>query len=773
MKQIYYAWKTLLHQRGASAVKVISVGIGLGMAALLLASVAYMWSFDRHFPDNDRLYQLWMEWNFDGKTTGPSLRCVGKVAGSVMDGMSDVVEYAATGRDTRQEVYVGNMMHESNTFYADSLIFKTLGVEVLRGDAVRELAQPDVAFVSDRMAQRLFGDDDPVGKHVTIGEIDISVHGVFKSIPENSTVRADVVVSLPTYWTRGIMNYAWEGGDSWLEYVRLRKGADVTAEELTRRITDMYHTHAPDRDGLTRRVIARPISETLFENDSTLRVMNVVMTVLALVLIAITVLNYVLISLASLSRRAKAIGVQKCCGAGRGNITGIFLYETLMVIGAGILLMALLVWLLQDFVETALQNTLPTLLAPERLWIIAVVVGLLAVVGGVVPAYIFSRIPVTHVFRRFTDHRRGWKKALLAVQFAGVAFVCSLLCVVSEQYRHVLNMDLGYNPKNVAVGYHDFESYDDGDVVRDYYRNLPMVEQVATSWGTPVWGYSGMVIPDESGQYRFSTRYDCWDSEYADMMGFTLLRGRYPKDKDETVVNQTFAEHMGWGESDAIGRVIKGEGGTMTVTGILRDFTICDCFANGREEFMMVYQPRANSCFHLRLKEPFASSLEALNDRVGNDYPGERIEFRSMERMIEEQYSAVRLFRDLALIASVTILFISLMGLIGYVGNEIQRRSREIAVRKINGAESRMITGMLTGDVMCVAVPAVLAGMAVAAIIGTMTLDTVFRTDALSGSLWIWYLIPAIVILAIIAICVGIQSYHIANENPVVSLRSE
>ena len=167
MKQIYYAWKTLLHQRGASAIKVVSVGIGLGMAALLLASVAYTRSFDRHFPDSDRLYQLWMEWGFDGNTTIPSLRCVGKIAGGVLDAMPDVVEYAATARDTRNSVFVGDVMHESNTLYADSLIFKTLGTEVLRGDAVKELAQPDAVFVSDAMARRLFGDDDPVGKRVT------------------------------------------------------------------------------------------------------------------------------------------------------------------------------------------------------------------------------------------------------------------------------------------------------------------------------------------------------------------------------------------------------------------------------------------------------------------------------------------------------------------------------------------------------------------------------------------------------------------------------
>ena len=774
MKHIYYAWRTLLHSRGASVVKVVSVGIGLGMATLLLACVAYTYSFDRCFKDYDRLYQLWMVWEFDGQKYPPGQRCVGKLAEGALTGLPDVVEAAASGFPSRTEVQVGNAYHDVYVFYTDSLVFNTLGVDMISGDPVREMAQPDAAFVSDKMAARMFGDTtDPIGKRFKMNGFDLSVRGVYKAIPDNSTLPADIMVALPTLSSRGYMNHdSWEGGDSWYQYVRIRPDVEITPEQLSGRLTEMYLSHAPDRDGLSRQIMALPITESRMAQDSGRSTMVVVMWALAVVLICITVLNYVLISLASLANRAKGVGVQKCCGAGRGSVFVLFIYETVIILVGAALLMALMIWFFRDFIETTLEIPLSTMLAPERLWIVAAVAALLVCVGGVLPAIVFSRIPVTHVFRRFTDRRSGWKKTLLAVQFAGVAMILSLLCVVNVQYYHVLDSAPGYNPERVAFGWHWAGSAEEQESLVDYYSRLPMVEAVATSQGNPVNGYSGEAVLDESGRMRFSTRYDGWDRDYAAMMGFSLLHGRYPSEDGEVAVNQSFVADMNWNEADAVGRRVPLGEETLTVVGVLHDFTINDLFAGGRRQFMMYPLGGRSNCIHLRLKEPFAESLEQLNVTVNEAYPDERLEFISMEKMMTDRYADVKLFRDLALMASITILFIALMGLIGYVGNELQRRSKEIAVRKINGAESAGIIEMILGDVMIVALPAVVVGTVAAAFVG-VKLSAVFEESALASNLWAWYAVTAIVLLLLIALCVVLQTRRIANENPVISLRSE
>lgn len=436
------------------------------------------------------------------------------------------------------------------------------------------------------------------------------------------------------------------------------------------------------------------------------------------------------------------------------------------------MLICMMVWICRDFIESTLEIPLSAMLAPERLWIIAAVAALLVCVGGVLPAIVFSRIPVTHVFRRFTDRRSVWKKTLLAVQFAGVAMILSLLVVVNVQYYHVLDQDPGYNQERLAFGWHWAGSADDQESLVDYYSRLPMVEAVATSQGHPVNGYSGEAVLDESGRMRFSTRYDGWDRDYASMMGFSLIHGRYPSEYGEVAINQSFAADMNWAEDDAVGRRVPMGEGSFTVVGVLRDFTICDLFAGGRRQFMMHHLKGRSNCINLRLKEPFAESLEQLNATVAADYPTARVEFHSVEKMAAERYADVRLFRDLALMASITILFIALMGLVGYVGNELQRRSKEIAVRKINGAEASTVIEMILGDVMRVAVPSVVVGTGAAFAVG-LRLSSVFEANALAQNLWTWYVVTAISLLCLIGLCVWLQTRRIAAENPVVSLRSE
>ena len=170
-----------------------------------------------------------------------------------------------------------------------------------------------------------------------------------------------------------------------------------------------------------------------------------------------------LISISSLAHRAKAVGVHKCSGAGGGTVFGMFLLETGIIIFCALLLMAVLLLNFRDFVEDTTAAKLSMLFAPERIWVPVSVVAVLFVVGGMLPGRLFAGIPVSQVFHRYTESKKGWKRPLLSIQFAGVAFICGLMCVVMMQYRYVLDKDMGYNPKNLAVG----ELYMDDEASRD------------------------------------------------------------------------------------------------------------------------------------------------------------------------------------------------------------------------------------------------------------------------------------------------------------------
>ena len=265
-------------------------------------------------------------------------------------------------------------------------------------------------------------------------------------------MRPEAVISLPTAWSRHLEgNYSWSGGDSWIEYIRFREGADRSV--VNKRIDAMIDKYRPAEDkkvfGYT--AFVQPIRDTYRGYEDVRRMTNI-MSILGLAILFIAALNYVLISISSLSYRAKSVGVHKCSGANGGTIFGMFLLETALIILGALLLMAMLLVNFRDVVEDTTVAKLSMLFAPERIWVPIAVVATLFVVGGVLPGRLFARIPVSQVFRRYSEGKKGWKRPLLFIQFAGVAFICGLMCVVMAQYQYVLNKDMGYNPKGLVCG---------------------------------------------------------------------------------------------------------------------------------------------------------------------------------------------------------------------------------------------------------------------------------------------------------------------------------
>ncbi|WP_455667320.1 ABC transporter permease [Phocaeicola sp.] len=769
MKQLYYVIQTLIHGRGSNVIKIISLGLGLTMSILLFSRVVYEQSFDTCFQENEHLYQLWNVWTVNGEDMPPAERIVGKVAGGVLEAMPDVIESAAsTGQwMVSAPLYNGNARFNEPKVVADSLFFQTMGIEVLKGNPLSDLVQKDVVFLSKRLADKMFGGENPVGKVISYNkEIDLTVKGVYTTLPDNCTMRPEAVISLPTVWSRGWGNYSWNGGDSWKEYIRLKR--DIDLDELNKRIDVVVQQHAP-RDakfGIT--VIAKPIRDTYRGYDAVKRMRNI-MLILGIAILFITALNYVLISISSLSRRAKSIGVHKCSGAGSGTVFGMFMWETAIVILIALLLMGFLMLNFSEFVEDTASAKLEVLFAAERIWVPLGVTLVLFLIGGVLPGHIFSRIPVTQVFRRYTEGKKGWKRPLLFIQFAGVAFIGGLMCVVMLQYHYVINKDSGYNPQRVAIGVNNARGPEASLAARHFYEGLPYVEALTSAESYPSNGYSGEMIPDEAGVDLFSSRYDYAIENYVAFMGMSVLQGRVPRESGEVAVNEEFVRRIRWGK-DVLGRNVRTEEGPVKVVGVLKDFNI-EGFYEEQKPFILHHHPHdLGNLIYIRLKEPFGENLQKLNREAAEAFPDQTVEFFGLEQSMVNDYNAVRVFRNATLLAALTILFITLMGLIGYVNDELQRRSKEIAIRKVNGAEASTILEMMTGNILWISLPAVVIGTWGAWYVGGLWMEQ-FATTI--DSVIPYYILVAILVLGIIIGCVLSRTWKIANENPVKSIKSE
>lgn len=767
MRQIHYVIQTLLRGKGSIPFKVISLGLGLAMSILLFARVAYEQSYDTCFRDYDRIYQVWSRFVMNGEKLEPQTMNMGPLAGAILESFPKEVEGATcTCRYLASwPLYYGDHRFDERKLCADSLFFQTMGIEVLSGNPVQDLQQPNVIYLSQSLAERMFGGEEPVGKVISYNhERDLTVRGTFADLPDNTTVGADAVISLPPAWAATQANYSWEGGDSYYQYVRLRPGVDV--EALNARMEKMTEKYLPARDSWSYSAWVQPLRDTFRQQDDVRRMFTIMLT-LGLSILFITALNYALISISSLSRRAKMVGVHKCSGASGEGIFGMFMLETLMVVVLALGVMFLLLWGFRDFVEDTAATKLSNLFEGSRLWVPAATVGVLMLVGGVLPGRLFARIPVTQVFRRYTEGKKGWKRPLLFVQFAGVAFICGLMCMVMMQYHFVMSKDMGFNTKRIAVTYLTFEKAERENAY-NFFRSLPYVEDLSAAYGNPLEGYSGCFINGENGESLFSARFDACMSNYYDLMGMKLKEGRLPRDSSEVVVNETFVSLMKWGK-DAVGRTVHTMGETSTVTGVLKDFQINGFYA-GPMPYIGFKTRQFNNGLHFLLKEPFAENLQRLTKDAAEAFPDKTIDFTSMEEGMNRMYNPVRVFRNATAVAGVVMFFIMLMGLLGYTADEVQRRSKEIAIRKVNGAEASDILRLLGRDVLYVAVPAVVIGVVASWYVNSLWMD-MFSAQA-SMSVFEYVLI-GLAVLAVIAGCVLWKSWRIANENPVLSIKSE
>jgi putative ABC transport system permease protein len=251
-------------------------------------------------------------------------------------------------------------------------------------------------------------------------------------------------------------------------------------------------------------------------------------------------------------------------------------------------------------------------------------------------------------------------------------------------------------------------------------------------------------------------------------MDIRLKAGKHHTPHNEILVNPAFVKEMGW-TSDGIGEIVPDLG---TVTGII-DIAFPDQSESSPYYVSWISESIKGWSIdlHARLKEPFEENLIRLNEDMAKIYPNRPPVFRSYEWTLQNIFRTQRTFRNSVLVACIAILAITLLGVIGYTNDEIRRRSKEIAIRKVNGAEVNNILQMLCRDVAIIAVPAVVMGVLLSAYIGDMWVSSNFR-DILPISPLV-YIGVAIVALAFILGTVIVKSWRIANENPVLSIKSE
>lgn len=787
MRQLYYTIKTLLRARSGNLVKLISLTLGLLVGILLFSQIVYELSYDTFYKDHQRLVMFGTRdvsaegvagrWEWD--TYRPA-------AAALAEALPDLVECATPVFFWYQpDLYLADKkLDDTQVIFGDTLYFRTLGIEVLEGDP-KHLAQNDNAFLSRSKARELFGSESPVGKTFSMDKrVNITVRGVYEDLPGNISFPNNVIISLPTvedkYYGRG----TWTQNDIYMIYVRLHRAADK--DELHRRATEAIARYTPVKDpydGSSMEGGIIPVEDFYLSSPDNVRRV-VILFVLGFSIFFVSGMNYVLAAIATIGRRAKMVGVHKCCGADSGRVMGMFLWETGLMMLVSIACCVGLMYLFSEPVEDMLGVTrLGELFRWQTLWVPAAAVVVLFLIAGVLPGQMFARIPVTQVFRRYTDEKRSWKRGLLFVQFLGVAFILGMLATSMHQYHDLMTRDVGFDSDRLAVGtatagfgeYRSEAFLQAARNVADDIRRQPYVESVGHSEQGLLGHYSSMQVQAEGGNKRALVHFQYFVKDFPQSVGLQLVEGRWPQYEGEALVGEKLVKDLNWGDQVA-GRELPmhatrkvGDKQRAKVVGVVRDVRNMGFFY-APTRVVYILDPTFCATYHVRLKAPLNENLLRLNDFVKQTYPNAGLAFMSYEEVRRLGNASVLRFRNTVYMTSACILLIVLMGLIGYVSDETARRSKEIAVRKVNGAEASDILKLLSADILKVAVGSVAAGIAFAWYVSGVWMEQFADSTLLSP---VWFVLLGIALLGLIVLVVVLKSWRIANENPVKSIKSE
>lgn len=450
------ALQNLFRKGEGNLTKILCLGVGMAIGLVMLAEVIFERSYDNFIPHLEDTYII--QENY--KHQGNDWKNHNTVSGAIAPGIKRYcpeVEAATRFTILNEDLLLttdDQRTIKGNAYLCDSSFFEVFPRKILMGEAPRTgLEKANNAYISAKLLKVL--GNDIIGKQLTwkiFPDFHLTVVGVFEDFPENTHLpKIDIAVALPTIGQiMGDGRNNWLGNDRYSGYIRLRPGTDP--QTLEPNIKHMLYTNAPmeelERSGSQLYLNLKPVSKIFLSSEYN-RIMNIVFLIFAFIMLAVAVLNYILLVVSSVVKRAKSIATYRCYGAESKDIYRMILAESALHCFIALILAVLIVFGLQDFLQEQMGHSLRALFSPTALVLCLMVVIAVAVICGVMPSYIYTRIPVTYAYRRYTENKRQWKLGLLFVQFMLTTFFVCLLTVIGLQYQALTNYRTGFEYKNI------------------------------------------------------------------------------------------------------------------------------------------------------------------------------------------------------------------------------------------------------------------------------------------------------------------------------------
>ena len=768
-----------------TAIKSLSLGIGLAISIILMAKICFELSYDRCYRDYENIYQIrtcFSQQGHEHDYTG--------VSGGIAPGFRQYVPgvEAATRttflvENNRFKDEDGNII-SGQLIVADTSYFDVFQTEILAGDPATTLATNASLMVSRTFAEKLGGVQEAIGKQIESEEYEgykMTVAGVFEDFPYQSSQKYDILLSMESLSKSTTEN--WLGNDRYMGYVRLAEGVDY--KMLAPAIRLMQEKNQPleqlEKSGSRIQYYLSPLSSSHTSEDN-VRNMLVILGIVSLLLLAISLLNYILFVISAMVKRSKEVGVRKCYGAGTANIYAMMMKEAAVDVIASLVVASLLILAFQNIIGDLVGVPVKSLFVPQTLITLASVMAVVFVVAALVPARLYSNIPIASAIQNYKENKRIWKLALLFSQICFCTFLMSLVVVIGLQYRKAINDKPGYEYENLIFANLRGTDSSVHQSVIDRLLAIPGVDDVQMSYGVPLeWASGNNVFLWETPireLFNIADQYEGTEGLFS-MLGIQFVEGHYPQTLTEVAVSESFlgkmAEFEDWSDG-AVGKQIyisehSGNGQAYTVSGVYKDYRIRN-LTNPDERASVKFLGKVGEGYMpyilVKVNEVDRNVMDEADAVLSEFFPEREIVFTAYKDAMRNAYKEERRMRNTVLSGCAICILIALFGLAGYVRDESERRSKEVAVRKINGATVRDILDLFVREIGLLGIVAALLADAGAFFTANVWLENFAEKISLSPLI---FLSADIIILAIVATTVILCCLRISRANPVDSLK--
>jgi putative ABC transport system permease protein len=785
------SYRNAIKNPGFSLIALLGLAVGLSCFILILAYVRFEMSYDSFHEKHDRIYRI-ISTDSSPQMNASVFRAYNAdpLAASLRNDYPEVLQVARfyPFRNTAVLKAADKAFTESG-YFTDGSLLDILSFPLLRGDRSKVLSAPGSIVLTETTAQKLFGDKDPIGQLVSFrmrrGQADLNVTGVVEDPPRNSHLHFDFLISLASMEADKSNSYMFDNWNVWNFHIYVELTEAGLQKSMEEKLTASVRKLRPEAEKSALQFALQPVTdihlrsniEGELSTNNEIRYIYLFLTIAVLILV-IAAVNYMNLVTARSSTRAREIGIRKVTGANRRQLFQQFLGESVVfALLALVLSLAIVRLALPRFGAIAGVDIRPADLAEGPFLLLVLGAALLTgILSGAYPALILSAF---HPVRVLKDLAASGKKGarlrnlLVVGQFTAsiVLIVCAV--IVANQLRFIRSQRLGFDREHVViVPLREREASAKAGAIKTELLRHPEIESVSQTSALPTKIRSRMInnklVSDQGETVQLDYHFDYVDEDFLEAFRISLVSGRnfLPEDKNVVLINETMAKKVGW--SDPLNRGISAREGSDRIIGVVKDFYF-DSFHSSLEPMVLYFERGDNLAIRIRPGDVQSrvALIKDIFERNAGSQPWEFSfyddEFNALYRKEQRTGEIFGAFAGLAV-------FIAGLGLLGLAAFAVERRTKEIGIRRVLGASAPHLAFRLGREFLGL----VLIANVIALPIAYFAMSRWLQDFAYRIGLTAWpFLLAGAGALVFAFLTVSTQTFRAASANPVETLRYE